>query len=58
MHLGLSRRPTWVTVSEVELGRLTMNFVGRLTEDYETTRRGAREDLAGMPDKPDTPLMD
>ena len=31
--LGLSRRLTWVTVSEEKLGRLTIDLVGRLTEE-------------------------
>src|SRR5918998_2377886 len=31
---GVLRRLTWVTVSEEELGRLTVDFAGRLTEDY------------------------
>jgi hypothetical protein len=35
---GVSRRLTWVTVSEEELGRLTIDFAGRPTEDYESTR--------------------
>jgi hypothetical protein len=35
---GVLRRLTWVTVSEEELGRLTIDFAGRLTEDFESTR--------------------
>ena len=36
--IGVLRRLTWVTVSEEELGRLTIDFAGRPTEDYESTR--------------------
>jgi hypothetical protein len=35
---GVSRLLTWVIVSEEELGRLTIDFAGRPTEDYESTR--------------------
>ncbi len=56
--LGLSRRLTWVTVSEEELGRLTIDFAGRLTEEYKSTRRGAREYLAGAAEAPDAPMVD
>jgi hypothetical protein len=56
--LGLSRRLTWVTVSEEELGRLTIFLVGRLTEEYQSTRRGAREYLAGAAEAPDAPMVD
>jgi hypothetical protein len=56
MHLGFSRRLTWVTVSEEEQGRRTIDFAGRLTEDYKSTRRGAREYLAGAPADPDAPI--
>ena len=56
--LGLSRRLTWVTVSEEKLGRLTIDLVGRLTEEHELTSRGAREYLAGAPEAPDTPMVD
>ena len=58
MQLGFSRRLTWVTVSEEELGRLTIDFAGRLTEDYKSTRRGAREYLARASEAPDTLLLD
>ena len=58
--LGLARRLTWVTVSDLEekLGRLTTLFAGRLTEEFESTRRGAREYLAGASEGPDAPLLD
>jgi len=35
--LGLSRQLTLVTVSEVELGRLTVHVAGRPTEEYGST---------------------
>ncbi len=56
--LGLSRRVNWVTVSEEELGRLTIDFSGRPTEELESTRRGAREYLAGAAEAPDAPMVD
>jgi hypothetical protein len=58
--LGLSRQLTWVTVSELEeeLRRLTIDFAGRLTEDFVSMRRGAREYLARAPEGPDAPMVD
>ena len=56
--LGFSRRANWVAVSEEELGRLTIDFSGRLTEELESTRRGAREYLAGAAEAPDAPMLD
>jgi hypothetical protein len=48
----------WVTVSEEELGRLTTDVSGRLTEERKSTRRGAREYLAGAAEAPDAPMVD
>jgi len=58
--LGLSRHLTWVTVSDLEeeLRRLTIDSAGRLTEEFESIRRGAREYLAGAPEGPDAPMVD
>jgi hypothetical protein len=56
--LRLSRRVNWVTVSEEELGRRTSDFVGRLTEEYQSTRRGAREYLAAAAEAPAAPMVD